>query len=274
MLAVAVGIIARILSNSYINVFQKILTSKGAQSSVINFYTYFGLVLICLFCVPVHNINLSGSLIINFTVMGLLGALGNYFIIKALSLGELSSLAPINSFKPIVALLIAIFYLGEVPNFIAILGILLIICGTLLLYNITHFPKEAVFYRALALLCSGSEAVFIKKIILLTNVEQSLFLWALSGMIFALLFVLISRHKLNLVSFKHQGILILLVTIMQYSTNFVFTKLNVSYALALFQLSTLLSVFLGAEIFNEKNLKQKIIASIVMVVGAIVLILT
>ena len=274
MFTVVVGIIARILSNSYINVFQKILTSKGGQSSVINFYTYFGLVLICLFCVPIHNINLNGSLIINFAIMGLLGAFGNYFIIKALSLGELSSLAPINAFKPVVALLIAIFYLGEVPNFIAILGILFIICGTLLLQNITNLSKEAVFYRVLALICSGSEAVFIKKIILLTNVEQSLFLWALSGMIFALIFVLISRHKLNLVSFKHQGILILLVAVMQYSTNFVFTKLNVSYALAIFQLSTLLSVFLGAEIFNEKNLKQKIIASFVMVVGAIVLILT
>lgn len=60
---------------------------------------------------------------------------------------------------------------------------------------------------------------------------------------------------------------------MQYSTNFVFARMNVSYALALFQLSTLLSVFLGVNIFNEKGLKKKIAGSIIMITGAVILIL-
>ena len=60
---------------------------------------------------------------------------------------------------------------------------------------------------------------------------------------------------------------------MQYSTNFVFAKMNVAYALALFQLSTLLSVFLGVSIFKEKNLKKKLIGSLIMITGAILILL-
>jgi drug/metabolite transporter (DMT)-like permease len=61
---------------------------------------------------------------------------------------------------------------------------------------------------------------------------------------------------------------------MQYSTNYVFSKINVSYALALFQLSTVLSVFLGVNIFKEKGLRRKIIASLIMVTGAVIILIT
>jgi drug/metabolite transporter (DMT)-like permease len=53
----------------------------------------------------------------------------------------------------------------------------------------------------------------------------------------------------------------------------VFAKMNVAYALALFQLSTIVSVFLGVNIFKEKDLRRKLIASFVMIFGAIIIIL-
>jgi drug/metabolite transporter (DMT)-like permease len=60
---------------------------------------------------------------------------------------------------------------------------------------------------------------------------------------------------------------------MQYSTNFVFEKMNVGYALSLFQLSSLVTVFLGYEIFKEKNLKEKIIGTCIMILGSVLIIL-
>ena len=271
MISVLSGILARIISNSYLNVFQKKLTNYGSKPSVINFYTYLGLTVFCSVLIPWITLSYSNELVLNFIAMGILGALGNYYIIKALSLGELSSLAPINSYKPIVALVVAFFYLHELPSIYAILGILLIIAGTFILHNGGKYNKMAVFYRILALIFSGSEAVFIKKIILLTNIPTSFALWAISGLIFALCFALLSKHKLKLPKMRNLGLLILSVAIMQYSTNFVFSKINVSYALALFQLSTLLSVFFGVNIFHEKDLKRKIIASLVMISGAVII---
>lgn len=273
MFYVLSGVLARIVSNSYLNVFQKVLTNSGNKPSVVNFYTYLGLTVLCLFFTPLINFSFSAEIVFNFICMGILGALGNYYIIKALSLGELSSLAPINSYKPIVAMIIAFLYLKEIPSLIAVFGILLIILGSYILYEKGNYNKLSVFYRALALIFSGTEAVFIKKIIMLTNVSASFALWAISGLIFSFVFVLNSKLELKIPNIKTLSLLILSVAIMQYSTNFVFSKMNVSYVLALFQLSTVLSVFLGVNIFKEKGFKRKIVASLIMISGAVVIIL-
>lgn len=268
------SVIIRIISNSYLNVCQKILANKGQKSSAINFYTYLGLSFIAVFFVT--HISITPELVFNAVIMGVLGALGNYFIIKALSLGDLSAIAPINSYKPVVALMVGIFYLKEIPSINAFWGILLIIFGTYFVLwnkNCLEIDKRAIFYRVLALLFSGSEAIFIKKIIILTGVFNSFFLWAFWGLIFSFIFLVFSRNVPKIKSYKYQMLLILSVGIMQYSTNFVFSKMNVAYALALFQLSTIFSVFLGVNIFKEKDLKSKLIGSIIMVIGAVIIIL-
>lgn len=271
MIITSLGIFVRILSNSYLNVFQKILTNKGQKSSVVNFYTYAGLCILCICFLK----DITTMIIPFVLIMGLLGALGNYFIIKALSIGELSTLAPINSYKPIVAMLFGVIFLKEIPSILALFAILLIIIGTYFILDINNKKtyKLAILYRIIALICSGTEAVFIKKIILICGTLNCFILWVLSGLFFATIFVFLSKHKPIIKDFKYQFLLIIAVGIMQYSTNFVFARMNVSYALALFQLSTLLSVFLGVNIFHEKNLKRKLIGSIIMICGAIILIL-
>ena len=270
MFYTCLGILIRILSNSYLNVFQKILTNKGQKSSVVNFYTYLGLCLTCIWFLK----DISTGIIPLVLIMGILGAAGNYFIIKALSIGKLSTLAPINSYKPVVALIFGIFFLKEIPSASAILAILLIIAGTYFVLDIHgKADRVAILYRVLALICSGTEAIFIKKIILLCGVVNCFILWSISGLIFSSLFVLISKNKPVIKDYKYQILLILAVGIMQYSTNFVFARMNVAYALALFQLSTLLSVFLGVNIFHEQNFKKKIIGSLIMISGAMILIL-
>lgn len=273
MISIVFGVIARIFSNSYLNLFQKVLTAKGQKSSVVNFYTYLGLSVLGLFFLD--KINLTQEILFYASSMGLLGTLGNYFIIKALSMGDLSSIAPINSYKPIVAMFVGFLWLHEVPTMQAILGIGLIVLGTYFLLGFAkvEVPHQAIFYRVLALFFSGIEAIFIKKIILLTNVTAAFFLWAFFGLLFALIFLAVSRHKPKIVSLNYQLLLISAVGVMQYSTNYVFSKMNVAYALALFQLSTLLSVFLGASMFNEQNIKAKIVGSLIMIAGAVTIIL-
>ena len=229
------GILIRIFSNSYLNVFQKILTTRGEKSSVINFYTYLGL-------------SLAGVLFLHQV-----------------------------SYKPVVALIFGIIFLHEIPTISALLALVLIITGTYFVLGGWGKSKNrniiAIFYRILALICSGTEAVFIKKIILITGTTNCFILWALSGLLFSSMIVAFSRHKPVIKEYKYQFLLILAVGIMQYSTNFVFARMNVSYALALFQLSTLLSVFLGVNMFHEAGLKKKIAGSIIMILGAVILIL-
>lgn len=275
MVYTLIGVLVRIFSNSYLNVCQKVLTMHGQKASVVNFYTYLGLSLLMLPLFPTTFAHFSAGAFGNFLVMGVLGALGNYFIIKALSIGDLSTLAPINSYKPVVALLAGIFYLHEFPSVSAIGAIGLIIAGTILLMGKSsgRFNTKAVFYRILALIFSATEAVFIKKIIVLTGVTSAFVLWTLAGLIFSALFVVYAAGNMKISSWKYQILLILSVGVMQYSTNFVFSRMNVSYALALFQMSTLISVVLGVNMFHERDLRRKLAASGIMALGATVLIL-
>lgn len=266
-----IGILARIFSNSFLNVFQKLLTNNGESPSVINFYTYLGLAILG-FCIspnPVFGVNLVPFIL----VMGVLGALGNYFIIKALSCGELSTLAPINSYKPVVALIIGILMLGEYPGVSELIGVVLIILGTYILVYQKFMPNKAYLYRALALVFSGTEAVFIKKIIIMTDVKSAFLYWAVAGALFSVLFLFKKSVKFNKFDMKYLFALILMVGIMQYSTNYVFARMNVAYALALFQLSTIVSVCLGVNIFKEKGLIRKLVASTIMILGAVIIIL-
>ena len=67
--------------------------------------------------------------------------------------------------------------------------------------------------------------------------------------------------------------LVLCIGTMQYNTNYVFDHMEVGYALALFQLSTIVSIFLGYRIFKEENITKKLIGSVIMVAGSVMIIL-
>lgn len=277
MLTILSALGLRIFSNPYSNVLQKKLTQSGVSPEQINFMTYMGLSLFCL--IFVYNIDIIPQAAWLYGVIGgLLGALGNAFLIKALKYGELSVLGPINSYKPIVAMILGIFILGEFPSLLGLFGIFLIIGGSYFIFdkgsfNFDIFGRKDVQYRFLALICTGCEAVFIKNVINLTDITVSFVFWCLFGFIFSSLF---TKLKFKAISENNMFVilgLIISMGVMQWSTNFVFQHMNVSYALALFQLSTLLSVFLGWKVFKEKHTKRRLLGAVIMMCGAIVLIL-
>ena len=165
--------------------------------------------------------------------------------------------------------------LNEIPQFQEIIGIILIIVGTFILGGIKILYSKATIFRFIALVFLGTEAVFIKKVILLTNVNSAFTYWVLTGLFFASIIAIFSKHyiKIQPKNIKYQLALILMVALMQYTTTYVFKLINVAYALALFQLSSILSVFLGINVFKEKHFIKKIIASLIMLFGATIIIL-
>jgi drug/metabolite transporter (DMT)-like permease len=147
--------------------------------------------------------------------------------------------------------------------------------GTFFLGSSKIFFNKATLYRFIALILLGTEALFIKKVVLLSNVNSAFLYWVSTGLVFAIIFALISKHpiKIKNTNIKYQLALILMVALMQYTTTYIFSKMNVAYALALFHLSSILSIFLGVNIFNEKELFKKLIASTIMISGAVIILL-
>lgn len=61
--------------------------------------------------------------------------------------------------------------------------------------------------------------------------------------------------------------------LMQGATLFAFRSLQVGYALALFQLSALVSVLLGYRYFDERRIGRRLIGAAVMVAGAALIVM-
>lgn len=165
-----------------------------------------------------------------------------------------------------------------------VLGIFLIIAGSYFIFDTLEekftfklILRKDIQFRLLALIFTAIEAVFIKKVILESSVLISFIAWCCFGALFA--FIILSF--IGIKSFKDVNIsqtpqylfLVFCIGTMQLTTNYVFNKINVGYALALFQLSSLISIFFGYKIFNEKNIRKKIIGAIIMIFGSIVVIL-
>lgn len=269
-----IAILFRIFSNSFSNVFQKKLTKSGEAATCINCINY---ILMSLISIPL-------LLFVNFSLItpefwlyaiagGITGAIGNCFMVLALKQGELSVLGPINSYKAIVGMIFGIFLLHEYPNIYGLLGIGLIIIGS---YFILESPKallrKDIQYRIYALIFTAIEAVFIKKVIILSSIASSFIISSFLGAIFSYLIMrILENEKLHIPTKKNSIMYIsttLCFAIMTFTTAYVFKYMNVGYALSLFQLSIILNVILGYKLFNEKKLIKKLLGSLIILIGS------
>lgn len=270
------AILLRIMSNSLSNVFQKKLAGENENPVNVNFINYLilSIISIPLICF-VNYTQLNNDFWIYALLGGITGAICNCFMVLALEKGELSVLGPINSYKAIVGLIFGIIILHEYPNFYGIIGIGLIIVGSYFIFDTANpkvFLRKDIQYRIYALIFSALEAVFIKKVIILSSVITSFIASSLLGALFSFIIVLFfSSQKLHIPNSKH-CIFYLLTSIcfglMTFTTAYVFKYMNVGYALSLFQLSIIINVVLGYKLFNEKNLLKKLFGSLIILIGS------
>lgn len=282
------AVIIRILVNPFSNVLQKQITLKGQHPLLINLATYTVLAFISVFFI--YDISIQ-SLDTEFWIYsiagGITGALGNGFIVKALEKGDLSVLGPINAYKSIVGMLFAFIIIREVPNIWGLMGMGFIIVGSYFVLDTTEekfswqlFKTPAIQYRLAALVLTGIQAVLDKKVIEHSNLEIAFAGWSIFGAGFSFVFILFTKVSIQK-EFKivdrailvKYFLLVLTVGLMLASTNYTLSHMPVGYALALFQLSILLSVVLGHRFFNELHLFKKLMGATIMVIGSALIIL-
>lgn len=282
------AVIIRILVNPFSNVLQKQITQKGQHPLFINLATYILLAFISVFLIFDISIqSLDAEFWIYSIAGGITGALGNGFIVKALEKGDLSVLGPINAYKSIVGMLFAFIIIREVPNIWGLMGIGFIIIGSYFVLDTTEekfswqqFKTPAIQYRLAALVLTGIQAVLDKKVIEHSNLEIAFAGWSIFGAGFSFVFILFTKISIQK-EFKNLDrailvkyfLLALTVGLMLASTNYTLSHMPVGYALALFQLSILLSVVLGYRFFNELHLFKKLMGATIMVIGSALIIL-
>ncbi|HEY8751655.1 MAG TPA: EamA family transporter [Tepidisphaeraceae bacterium] len=284
------AVVVRILANPFSNVFQKVLTRKGADSL---FVIGLPLVVLAVLVAPASRLfarEVRVGFWGNIGICSVLAVVGNALLVQALRLSDLSVLGPINAYKSVVSLLPGVVLLHEVPSRMALAGIGLIVAGSYFLVDkgvgkpernlfVRFFSDRGTQFRFGALILSALEAVFLKKAVLASTPVATFVFWCLLGagvsivslglMGLAKLRVELARARMN---WKAVGLLTGTTGLMQLTSLLTFNAMPVGNSLALFQTSTLVSVVLGHRFFNEGHFIERMIGSGIMVGGAVLII--
>lgn len=287
MILTYIAILLRILSNPVSNVFQKSLTQKGHNPLCVNFASYFLLSIVCLtFAGDTRWAALPWQFWAYAAIGGVFGAVGNGFLVMALRGGDLSVLGPINSYKSVVGMIVGVVLLGEIPSATGIAGVAIIIFGSYFVFDTTEegftwslLKNREIRYRIWAMVLTAIEAVVIKKVILYSDTTTSFIAWCWAGALFSLLQLAVMKadikRDLTKATMRDASAMLALIACigtMQYTTNYVFKHINVGYGLALFQLSTIVSIALGYKVFHEKGIAKKLLGSAIMIGGSLLII--
>lgn len=278
-------VLGRLLFSAFSNVFQKQLTHRGLHPFFIVFASYVVLAVICLPLLWTFNpFQLSSHFWINIFFAALLDMAGTLFLVMSLSKTDLSVFGPLNAYKVVISMLLALVFLGEVPSLQGFIGVFVIVAGSYFLFppkasqgRIWHlFLQRGVQFRFLSILLFSVGTLPLKNAVVDGGALPTTVFWCLLGLPLAGLAQLLFVHdnfKADMALAKNQVYPIVylgcLIFLMQFMTMLVFSQLLVAYSLALFQLSMVLQVFLGYRIFNEKHILRRLAACLVMVAGSL-----
>ena len=281
-------VLARVLFSSFANVFQKQLAHQGHHPLFIVMASYVVLSIISIPLLFWVNINeLSPYFWFNISFAAALDMAGTLFLVLSLSKTDLSIFGPLNAYKVVISMCLAMLFLNEIPNAQGFIGIAIIILGSCFLLprsakqtnqrRLHHLlTDKGVQYRFLSILLFSIGTLPLKNAVMEGQALATTVFWCLIGLPLAILSYqifnqnhghpLFQQVKPALSQICTLGIMMFL---MQYMTMIVLSQLMIAYSLALFQLSMVLHVFLGYRIFKEQQFKRRLAACLVMVVGSL-----
>lgn len=220
-----------------------------------------------------------------------LGSIAAIFAYKAIRISEISLVTPMSAFNPVFTAVIAFIFLDENIIFKGWLGILLICIGAYILQIsslktgwlapfkdlLTH---KGVLLSLIAYFIWAITPLLEKTAIFHTNPQTPPFVAMMGQIGTTAVFGLISSKSLNKKSIKvmKSSIPLLLLigvlwAIASSAAMITFSLTNLGYATAIFKLSMIFTVVLGWVFFKERNIKDRLLGSIVMLVGVILLVI-
>ncbi|MBI2074653.1 MAG: EamA family transporter [Candidatus Levybacteria bacterium] len=233
---------------------------------------------------------IDSSFLLAVLIAAGLGIFVNLSYISAIKLAPISLTAPMASFTPIVAMIFGFLLLSENVSVVKLLGVLAIVLGAYLL-NIADikggfakpfkslFSNRGVLLMLLAQSLVGITPIFEKTAIFHTKPQQPLMV-AFGELVLLTIFffpLLLFKTKKAFFQFKRHLLWFILpapITVLSYAAGYTaYSLANVGYVTAVFKLSTIFTIFLGAMFFGEKHIKERLLGASVMLAGTILLVL-
>ncbi len=279
------------IGKSYSGFFRK----KIAKSVSGSMYIWVGFSIILLILTPFMLSQLRDvvDILVRFPVV-IFSAAVSYMIatqlnLEALKREDLSYTAPLNAFVPVFTLGIALIFLNESPPYLGLIGVVLVVIGA---YIVSIEPGRVTWYDPLKRLVTSTGAQLsigvafcyaINTVLLKTltnngyNAFIVLYVTTLVGWVLLLNVPLSKREELKAIGASDKRA-VLGGGLSTFAGNF-FHILAVastfsSYAASVRRLDAVISVLLGWRYLKEKNIRNKLVGSMTMTAGAIVMVLS
>jgi len=252
-----------------------------------------------IFAIPFGvNLNLDSLYSAGFLVLlikTLMNALSYYFIMSALKNLDISNSIPLMSLSPGITAILGAIFLNEIPSKFQVVGLLFLIVGTYLINYKRGSSVLDLFYRlykskghwyiGLALCIFAITSILDKIILVKFRVlpEDFIFLHHFLTLIIFFVFCFISKRFKIVTSLsvilKDKSLLIAILLVGLLSVFYRYTQIlaiqegQVALVLAIKRTSVFFACVIGGNIFKDETLRQRIMATIVLIIGSAIIIL-
>ncbi len=243
-------------------------------------------VLLLLVFIPIPKLNASFWLVLSLTLP--IEILAQILYIKAIRNSPLSLVVPLLSLTSVFLVFTSFIMLGELPTAGGFFGILLVVIGVYIL-NLGNFKKGILEPFKSVLNEKGCVYMIIVAFLfsitsnlgkILVQKSSPLFFSAIYLPLLAISFGMIAfftaRKKIvklnfNLKSFSLIGLFFGLSTIFHMLA---IMLVIVPYMISIKRTSSIFSVLYGYFLFNEKNIKERLIGAVIILLGVILILLS
>ena len=263
---------------SLIEVSKKKAAKKNSIYIVLAFLTTLSLIFSALISKDIFSINYTfiPAIIIKSTIVLFAWLLG----LKALEGLQLSIYGMVKISRIIFTVLLSCLLLGEKLSWVTVIGMIIVIMGLILVNTTTNIGKDKKSsYRLILLfliscLCSSISAIIDKKILLYVTSSQLQFWFLLFLSIYYWIILLIKKEKIDIKVLKTNYWIPLTALFTVVGDRFLFManedpSSKVIVMTMLKQLSVVISIILGRIIFKEKEVIKKLLYSILIIIGII-----
>lgn len=251
---------------------------KNSVFEVLACFSLIAFILAALISKNVMDIELSNLLMI----------FGKSFIIviawiislKALEKMPVSLYSVLNLSRIIFSIIMSVIFFGEKITVTILIGVIIVLVG-LILVNRNSGQKDnketslkAVIMVLISCLLSSVSAIIDKKVLLNITSDQLQFWFLLFSTIMYWLILLIRKRKIDFKNIKKNYWIIITAICLTIGDKFLFManeipESKVSIMTIIKQFSTIESIILGKIIFKEKNVINKLLCSVLIVVGIV-----
>lgn len=234
------------------------------------------------------DLHFNNEFIISFLGTSVINIFATILYMRAISQGDISKVMPMMSFTPLFLLITSPILVGEFPHPLGMFGILFIVSGSYLLNS--SMRTQGIFAPFKALLKEkGPRYMFFVGLMwsISANLDkiaiQSSSIWQhmilMNIFIFTSLTIILllkgKLHKQSVLPAKKQLISVSLFTCTTFILHMTALSMTlVAYVVALKRLSGVISVFLGYFALNEPNIRERLLGSIVMFIGVLLILLS